>query len=303
MDNKDIVKSNWLKKIIYLEWSMTTWCNFKCPYCSQEHKKSKETHCFDFANVEDWVNAFDKHFKQKKLSIKLSGGECFLDVKNMVSFINSIIEKDYLESIRIDTNSSFISQEYSKLNKKEKIWLMCTFHPSQINFERFLKNIDFFLDQGFNIGFVNYVLTNENLSEFKKMHLALKNKKIPLHPNPLWDRSYNYSSEALEILNKYVPERDLIYRSGKIKTIGKNCLFPAIAYQMNNSGQINVACKDKLFVNFLECEKLPILSEDYTSCPIGYCMCLNRYSFLEGFNRNFSHLPIKDFKKDLIKRY
>ena len=81
------------KPVFILRWSMTTWCNYNCPYCPQTHDrlapKGKEftAHAFDNYPLEKWLEAFHRHFAERGLSMVITGGEPMLDRKNMLPFL------------------------------------------------------------------------------------------------------------------------------------------------------------------------------------------------------------------------
>ncbi len=128
---------------ILLRWYLSEWCNYSCPYCSQDHSRGRanddgfSVHCFDNYPPRDWADAIDRAFHDKELALTLSGGEAMLDVKNMHEFLSIILQKKNVSNIRIDTNLSWNLESYSNLPHKEKVIFMCTFHPSQTQCDTF----------------------------------------------------------------------------------------------------------------------------------------------------------------------
>ena len=184
-----------------LRWLLTTWCNYRCPYCNQNHKKSSKTHAFDNHNASMWLSAFDKHFQNFKLSIVITGGEPLIDTKNMPYLLKGLTEREYIDNIRIDTNASWNPLKYKEINPT-KIWLMCTFHPSQVEEKRFIEKIKTLLDYGYKIGMINYVIYGKQIEKFEEKLITFANMGIPLHPNPLWDSHGKIAQEELSILKK-----------------------------------------------------------------------------------------------------
>lgn len=315
---KDTIESLWLigkgenqkdlerkvingEKTIILRWHITSWCNYNCPYCGQNHKRLKTSHAFDVATVSEWIKSFDAKFGKSghNLVLVLTGGEPMLDTENMAVFLNIICGKSYLLNLRIDTNFSWDPAKYAHIKNKEKIWLMCTYHPHRAEESVFMRKIIQVAHDGYNIGMVNFVITKDNSALFENMADELHKQHIPLHPNPLWDSKGRYSEEALRLFKKHLPENDFLYRSGISRTFLKKCLFPAIGYQMGPNGKINVGCHPSLNANFLN-EQVPSLFKGYARCPKISCKCLDMYSFLRGFNRNLKLNPLLCYKEELL---
>ena len=120
-----IVEETWQSTFgptpILLRWSMTQWCNYSCIYCTQKHDRYAEwgkytAHAFDNYPVEDWGNAFDRHFSNHKLSMVITGGEPLIDYRNMYSFLERLLDNEYLACVRIDTNASWQPEKYKSLD-------------------------------------------------------------------------------------------------------------------------------------------------------------------------------------------
>src|SRR5271155_1369957 len=169
-DRPRTVRDAWLpengKPAVLLQWLFSEWCNYRCPYCPQTHDRwapkgvDKTAHAFDNYPLEAWIGAIERHFNDHRLSLVLTGGEPMLDRKNMMRLLNHLSAMDNVERIRIDTNAWWRPEQFSLIDKT-KITLMCTFHPSQVDEERFISRIESYLSAGFKIGFVNYVMTTE----------------------------------------------------------------------------------------------------------------------------------------------
>jgi organic radical activating enzyme len=293
--------------VILLRWFMTEWCNYNCPYCDQTHGRREAkggrftAHAFDNFPLEQWEAAFQRHFEDKHLSIVLTGGEPFVDRKSLTSLLNTLSGMRGTECIRIDTNAWWRPDQYRDLDKS-KITLMCTFHPSQIDGERFLKKIDEILDAGFKIGMVNYVMNVDNLPRYLIYKEAFRQRGIPLHPNPLWGADEKYSKADLELLKTELTEVDFIYRSGVESPRDKKCLFPSLGYEMDYRGTIYVGCHRATSRSFFD-PRLPELFAGPVPCPHKSCVCLDKYSFLDGINRNIETDPLKVYGDVLRRKY
>ena len=292
------------KRNVLIRWYCTSWCNYACYYCSDKvHTRVRDVHCFDIFPAEQWVRAFDRHFGNNnlQLSLVITGGEPMLDVENTKLFLNKICDREYLLNIRIDTNASWESIKYKGLKNKNKIWLNCSFHPTHVDLDTFSKKVLDYLSCGFNVGMVNFVLTNESIEIFKSAVSLFNKKKIPVSPNPRLDCKYGYTEEGVRLLKKYLPAGDFKYKFDSAKTAFKLCLFPAVAYCMAQNGDIFVGCHPWKSGNFVIDKKLPPLFDTYTGCPQDHCQCLDMYSFLKGFGRNFELNPLLSYTKKLRK--
>lgn len=284
---------------ILLRWLMTTWCNYRCPYCDQQHKKSSNTHAFDNHDVATWLSYFDKHFHNSKLSLVITGGETFIDTKNMPYFLNALTERDYVNTIRMDTNASWNPVKYKGVDTS-KIWLMCTFHPSGVQEDAFIEKIRVLLDHGYKIGMVNYVMYENQVEKFEERMKIFSDMGVPLHPNPLWDSKGEFTEDALSIMKKYLHPLDLKYRGGA-SPYNKKCFFPSVSYEMTQTGKLYVGCHPSLAGNFFN-DKIPKLPAGPVRCPSKSCKCLDKYSFLKGFNRNTTLNPFQRYHELLMER-
>jgi organic radical activating enzyme len=288
---------------IILRWLMTEWCNYACPYCTQTHARDapkgpgRTAHAFDNFPREDWQDALSRHFADARLALLITGGEPFVDRKAMPAFLAFLVAMPMIESIRIDTNAWWRPSDYRGL-EKSRITLMCTFHPSQTTADRFLARIDAIQDAGFHIAMVNYVMNADNLPHYLNYKEQLRSRGIPLHPNPLWDSVGVYSAADLALLQNELHEVDFRFRGGAA-TLGLKCLFPALAYELDYRGQVHVGCHPAASGSFFA-EHLPRPFAGPVPCPHGTCACLDKYSFLEGVDRNLSLDPLRTYG-DLLR--
>jgi organic radical activating enzyme len=122
-------------------------------------------HAFDNFPLDQWLQAFRRHFANHRLSLVISGGEPLLDKKNMPLLLTAFHEMPEVECIRIDTNTSWKLDWYSELDKSKMI-LMCTYHPTQVDEQQFFEKIHGLLDSGFQIGMINYVMTPQQRDRY-----------------------------------------------------------------------------------------------------------------------------------------
>ena len=302
----DIWKPRDAPNATLVRWLVTGWCNYNCPYCPQTHGRyapkgnGATAHAFDNFPLDQWLQAFRRHFANHRLSLVISGGEPLLDKKNMPLLLTAFHEMPEVECIRIDTNTSWKLDWYSELDKS-KIILMCTYHPTQVDEHEFFEKIHRLLDSGFRIGMINYVMTSQQRENYYVYKERFRELGIPLHPNPLWGKTGRHSAEDLALFESELPTVDYLYRTGKNSPKGKKCLFPGIAYELDYRGNIMVGCHPTTSSSFFD-HDLPSLFAGPVPCPYTKCVCLDKYSFLEGSNRNITTNPLASYSRALLER-
>ncbi len=295
------------KPVFLLSWYMTGWCNYNCPYCPQEHQRFARTtdgytaHAFDNFSLQKWCNAFSHHFHDRHLSLIVTGGEPMLDKKNMAPLLKELTSMPTVECIRIDTNASWKPNDYRGVDP-QKITLMCTYHPSQTSKEQFLASIKELLNQGYAITLINFVMSKDNFDTFRLMKQEIFELGIPLHPNPLWNSAGQYSDRDLTILKEELPLEDYPYRTQIVSPFGHKCLFPSLAYQMDQTGRIQVGCHPQISGSFFE-NDLPPTFAGPPLCPQNICVCCSMYSFLKDINRNVCVDPLRVYSDILKAQY
>lgn len=284
---------------------MTEWCNYKCPYCVQTHERKRilrqkngkifYAHAFDNFSVDTWIEAFSAFSEKNRIALTVTGGEPFLDQENMLHFLSEMIKIPEVDNIRIDTNASWNPLPYSALDKS-KLFLMCTFHPSRVSEQKYVEKIKELLREGFSVPMVNYVMSPKQRDAFERLKKVFGDIGVPLNPNPLWSPSHKRSEEELAILRSVTNEFDLAYRSCSSSPFGKRCMYPSVAYEIDQTGLVATGCHPERNGDFIT-GVIPELFESPVSCPANTCICLDKYSFLEGCRRNLSLNPILEFAK------
>lgn len=289
-----------------VRWLVTEWCNYRCPYCPQTHGRYASkgngftAHAFDNFPLEQWLQAFRRHFADQRLSLVISGGEPLLDRKNMPLLLTAFHEMTEVECIRLDTNVSWQVDWYRNVDKS-KILLMCTYHPTQVDEQPFFERIERLLESGFQIGMINYVMTSQQREKYFVYKEKFRKLGVPLHPNPLWGKRGQHSAEDMALFESELPPLDYLYRTGKNSPKGKKCLFPSLAYELDYRGKIRVGCHPSASGSFFD-QELPALFAGPVPCPHTKCVCLGKYSFLEGSNRNITTNPLELYSRALLER-
>lgn len=292
------------RRNVMVRWLCSTWCNYTCPYCFQDsHRRLKDSHCFDVFPVSKWIESFHRHFEDRglNLSLVISGGEPTLDARNMSILLDELCRADYLLNVRIDTNGSWNKAFFDRIKRKDKIWLNCSFHPSRAKPNTFLHQIDEFRQAGYNIGMINFVLSTESRLQFEELRVRLPDG-IPLNPNPRVDCDCDCDNETTQVFKSCLPREDYEHKYEKVSPLGRQCLHPAVAYQMGPNGAVSIACHEWLMKNFVMDAELPPLFATYISCPKMHCMCSDMYSFQKGCGRNFDLNPLYSYKNELLQQ-
>ncbi|PSS61539.1 hypothetical protein C6558_26160 [Ensifer sp. NM-2] len=220
-----------------------------------------------------------------------------VDRQNMGKVLAHLTMKPNVECIRIDTNAWWKPELFVGVDFR-KIILMCTFHPSHTNEEEFKERILVLKRAGVQIGMVNYVMSDDNVEAFKRRRDEFAELGLVLHPNPLWLSNGTYSDASLMVMADAIPDLDFRYRTGSDDPFGLQCSFPAVAYEVDYTGKVFVGCHPAEFGSFFDPE-LPARPTSAVPCPFHSCVCLDKYSFLDGVERNLSLNPLAEYSKAL----
>jgi hypothetical protein len=164
-----------------------------------------------------------------------------------------------------------------------------------------MERLKALLDAGFRVGMVNYVMDASQKDRFLKLRPRFAALGVALHPNPLWDSKGAYSEADLDLMRETLPEEDFAYRSQHTSSMGKDCLFPAVGYEMDCRGMIHVGCYNRVADSFFN-RQLPRRFAGPVPCPIRTCVALDMYSFLGEINRNTSMNTFAIYS-DLLKEH
>ena len=286
-----------------IRWRVTEWCNYACEYCHQERGRFVDrgngltSHAFDNFPVAEWQSAFSRHFDGYRLSLTITGGEPFLDRPAMVAMLNFLTGLPGTECIRIDTNASWNPEAFGELDRS-KIILNCSFHSAEVEEGVFVRNLRRILDGGFHVGMVNYVMVKEHFDRFAERRLIFAKMGVPLNPNPDFARATEYSAGEAEMLQAHLPELDYEFKVLRASPQGRECLYPAIAFELDYRGTIRGACLGSASASIFD-ESLPAVPSGPVACPNTRCECLDMYSFLKGSTRNRTTNPLQDYVDEM----
>ena len=112
-----------------------------------------------------------------------------------------------------------------------------------------------------------------------------------------WAGAWRPGEERMLFVSE-LPEYDYRFRSQAASPQGLDCLYPSMAYETDSSGDLIVRChperKGSLFASCL-----PDLFDTHSPCPSQTCVCLDKYSFLHGFEINTSLNPPENYRRVL----
>ena len=213
------------KKTFIFDFLITQNCNYRCPYCSQSKKFHKGI--FEQASIEtinSVLSFIDKNSNKFNFEITVSGGEPLVHPE----FFNFLMElKKRNAAVSIVSNFSFEIEKYIKIkdilgeNFKE---LLVSLHLSQVKcLDEFLKKAEIFNSYKGGTNFLAAsVLTDENVSELKKVASFLKEKniKFELQHLRIKNKFVEYSDIAKEFISNF-PISKIKEKSG---TYSKICL-------------------------------------------------------------------------------
>ena len=213
------------KKTFIFDFLITQNCNYRCPYCSQSKKFHKGI--FEQASIEtinSVLNFIDKNSNKFNFEITVSDGKTLVQPE----FFNFLMKlKKRNAAVSIVSNFSFEIEKYKKIkdilgeNFKE---LLVSLHLSQVkSLDEFLKKAEIFNSYKGGTNFLAAsVLTDENVSELKKVASFLKEKniKFELQHLRIKNKFVEYSDIAKEFISNF-PISKIKEKSG---TYSKICL-------------------------------------------------------------------------------
>ena len=276
-----------LRNSVRIAWHISSWCNYSCEYCGvfifrQRSKTGKpQTHAFDHYSATAWVKAFED-FPQERIYLKITGGEPFLDRRNMRTLLAGLMASERF-TLRIDTNG-FWNPEFFRAIPKERILLNISYHPQQTEFGPFRARLRAIRDAGFRIAMVNFVLAPENRTSLELAMRELQHDGLFVNvggmiPAGRYASREDRDAAECDVLEEYTPPIDVHYRVVNPVTRGRLCYHPAMSYYLRWDGQIQVYCLDGW--RNLMTEGPPPLPREAVPCPAQHCEgCMEMYRSL-----------------------
>ena len=277
-----------LRDEVRVNWYMTQWCNYSCPYCPVLvfHKRTKsgqpQPHAFDYYPVEKWLDLFDG-VKASKLHVHITGGEPFLDRQNFRDLLMGFAARPHI-STYISTNAAWDPTYFADVDKTN-IFLDVGFHPTQTSLDDLIKQVRRIRDGGFNIAIVNYVLSPENTEIFDEANARLSADGFFVQVSPMFptgehlSRDYRTDRE-MEILVRNNTRLDLHYKIIWPEMKKRLCFYPALNYALDWQGNVQVSCLEGSRNAFES--GFPELPREAVPCPQHTCIgCCEMYRAIE----------------------
>lgn len=318
------------KRNLYISWLISLWCNFNCSYCFYtDHSRkqvleyykpsfkrpaslvkyaltrNKFAHSFDNYPAELWVDKILKISEGRKIALKITGGEPFLDRDNFYYVLSRLVECENIDNIRVDTNGSFAVDKYHGLNF-DKVFLNLSFHPESISIENLLDRTKGFIDSGLNVAMINYVMAPSQRADFDKVREIFSKIGVAVNPGVYIDcKKPKKSLQELMIYSKYLKEFDIKNKTGLMNLKNnKLCRFPQIGLSLAPDSLIMNSCFSDKKINFIKSSSDDVnslLLENIAKCPKSFCSETNKYSFQSECKRNLNSLnPLKSYIDDAL---
>ncbi|MBU9889796.1 MAG: 4Fe-4S cluster-binding domain-containing protein [Candidatus Omnitrophica bacterium] len=300
------------RRNLYVTFQLTRWCNYSCPYCFDGcHEKTQpwprrdgkiatlsdrlfprrrsSAHAFDNYPVHRWVEAIQKIAAGRMISLKITGGEPFLDTPNVLALLKGILPLVSVDPIRFDTNGTFDPNDYRGLTL-EKVFLNVSYHPSHIRRDAFLAKVRAIAAAGFRIGMVTMVVTPSQRREFETVKEACLRLGLHVNPNPRLEQpDARFSDYDHAFFSRFLVPFDVENKLHRTDLQRVRCRFPQIGLQIDPDGKIYNACFTKRKTDIFRASANSLntlLAETACFCPRQTCHCTNMYSFQVGQSRN-----------------
>ena len=135
-ESSNIKSIELLDKYFLINWHVTGWCNYHCPYCINKTLEGKYISQAEVMDLADHLNTFinTKVPKEKKVQIRLIGGE-----PSFYNWMEILDRIDRLDRITMVTNFSkdnnFFKQLYEYCYSRHIFfYLICSWHEANLNF-------------------------------------------------------------------------------------------------------------------------------------------------------------------------
>lgn len=248
---------------ICIVWDIHYTCNYHCPYCWFEGTLTRVYSKERYIPIEDWISRWNYLYERYgSLHIEITGGEPFI-YPNFMSIIKSISSK---HTIRITTNLSVDIEKSLAAIDSEQVKVICSFHPSCVQLEAFLKKILFLKKENYGdtVIYVAYPPQFNRINYYRKIfeENGINFSVTPfcgMYKGAIYPSAYN--NEEKRILRQYLPEED------------------RVKYTLNNESPRGKLCRAG--------QRFALLFEDG---KIARCGQLKNSQFANLFNEDFEFL-------------
>jgi sulfatase maturation enzyme AslB (radical SAM superfamily) len=281
---------------LLIRFVVTRYCNFRCPYCYlTDERRGRQKTVFSHHSPDEWVNAIDV-FKDRHLELYFTGGEPLL-FDDFIYFLKKILYKEFVHSVRIDSNLSRLEKFLKEINNP-KVKFLASLHPTQVSFEKFTDRVKL-LKENAMLALVNLVVSMENMEILNKTPHELaryfEDKGIFLNIAKDFERGlkYGYDEKYKEYIDKLQYPIDNIYMNMQNLHRGAFCGGGKHYISVSRHGNIYF-CDGKEHGNIFNHPELP---REIITCSMPYCPSIISYSF--SASNNFS--PVEHLQ-DYVKR-
>ena len=245
-------------------------CNYACSYCPfAKHHENRAEHRADQKALERFISWVEE--QTFPIAVFFTPwGEALIRERYRKA-ITRLSQMPQVQKVAVQTNLS-CNLKWLEHTHKPKVALWCTFHPSEIERERFLQKC-LELDSK-NIRFsVGTVGIKENFAEIEALRAKLP-QHIYLWVNALQSRPNYYSPEDLERLVAVDPL--FMHNTRKYPSRGKSCRTGESVIAVDGDGTITrchfipTPIGNIYHPDFAEALKPRLCSRALCDCHIGY---------------------------------
>lgn len=278
----------------------TRYCNFRCPYCYlTDDQRNKKKTVFSHHSPDEWTGALDV-FKDRHLELYFTGGEPLL-FDDFIYFLKKILDKEFVHSVRIDSNLSRLEKFLKEINNP-KVKFLASLHPTQVSFDKFIDKTGL-LKENDMLALINLVVSRENMKILNKTPHELaryfEDRGIFLNIAKDFERGlkYGYDEKYKEYIDKLQYPIDNIYMNMQNLHRGAFCGGGKHYVSVSRHGNI-YSCDNKEHGNIFNHPELP---QELVTCNMPYCPSIVSYSF--SASNDFS--PVEHLKSYVSrnKRY
>ncbi|MGD8780784.1 MAG: radical SAM protein [Ignavibacteria bacterium] len=267
----------------WLQWNLTSQCNFDCAYCFGKTPVNKQE--LRTIKTAELLRTFERTGKVFRLGF--TGGEPFL----IPNFIEACIEitKDHFISINSNIILPNVNEFAYTINPAKVLFIQASFHPLQLKeknlIAKYITNFKLLQKNNFNViaEAVAYPPYESIINEYE---ILLNNNGIKLFKAPFIGKHLNinypegYSESEIDLFNIEKERIKYHYQKGKLCNAGYNA---GVVYS-NGDVYPCFQIKNKIGNVYEEIN----FKDEIGKCPSKFCGCpLNKYDpYLFNHSKN-----------------
>lgn len=234
----------------YIDWHITDWCNYSCPYCIQtidHHYASQPYESQEL--VEKYAKCIREKIKGRYIHLSLHGGE--ISQYDLLSICRILFENNnVVGTVNLTTNLSAPIEKYisfceQNYGDKIKFKIVSSYHWTDL--QKYIDKAKILAKNYKSFMVVSVVHDKITLEQMKVVAETFKENKIPFKfthgriPNAN-GKLYKISDECLEYLEKInsefkIDNAKLIYSDGTTKVFkSRSNLLNQVATDLNLDG-------------------------------------------------------------------